>query len=72
MIIQITFSIIRVLELRENSLTSLPRSMERLTSLTRIDLSQNQFTEVSGGQEDLEGGKNVSHKDMELFGTRFF
>lgn len=36
----------RVLELRENSLTSLPRSMERLVSLTRIDLSQNQFTEV--------------------------
>ena len=38
---------LRILELRENSLNSLPKSMERLASLTRLDLSQNQFTEVN-------------------------
>ena len=37
---------LKILELRENSLNSLPKSMERLVNLIRIDLSMNQFTEV--------------------------
>lgn len=41
---------LRILELRENTLLTLPKSIARLTALQRIDMGQNEFTElVSAG-----------------------
>lgn len=37
---------LRILELRENALITLPKSMNRLESLTRLDIGQNEFTEL--------------------------
>lgn len=37
---------LRIVELRSNNLISLPKSMQRLTSLQRLDIGGNEFTKM--------------------------
>lgn len=39
---------LRILELRENQLNTLPKSIARLTALQRLDIGQNDFSELVG------------------------
>ncbi|KAJ7419642.1 leucine rich repeat containing 7 [Willisornis vidua] len=41
---------LRILELRENHLKTLPKSMHKLTQLERLDLGNNEFSELSIGK----------------------
>uniref|UniRef100_A0A672LR23 PDZ domain-containing protein n=1 Tax=Sinocyclocheilus grahami TaxID=75366 RepID=A0A672LR23_SINGR len=46
---------LQILELRENQLKMLPKSMHKLTQLERLDLGSNEFTEVPEVLEQLTG-----------------
>nr|XP_045249728.1 erbin isoform X2 [Macaca fascicularis] len=48
---------LQILELRENQLKMLPKTMNRLTQLERLDLGSNEFTEVPEVLEQLSGLK---------------
>uniref|UniRef100_A0A8C7A5K2 Erbb2 interacting protein n=1 Tax=Nothoprocta perdicaria TaxID=30464 RepID=A0A8C7A5K2_NOTPE len=48
---------LQILELRENQLKLLPKTMSRLTQLERLDLGSNEFTEVPEVLEQLSGLK---------------
>ncbi|KFO07027.1 Protein LAP2, partial [Balearica regulorum gibbericeps] len=48
---------LQILELRENQLKILPKTMSRLTQLERLDLGSNEFTEVPEVLEQLSGLK---------------
>jgi erbb2-interacting protein len=38
--------LLKILELRENHLKTLPKSFSRLTELERLDVGHNEFTEL--------------------------
>uniref|UniRef100_A0A673CM34 Erbb2 interacting protein n=1 Tax=Sphaeramia orbicularis TaxID=375764 RepID=A0A673CM34_9TELE len=50
---------LQILELRENQLKMLPKSMQKLTQLERLDLGSNEFTEVPEVLEQLTGIKEL-------------
>uniref|UniRef100_A0A8C7LCN8 Erbb2 interacting protein n=1 Tax=Oncorhynchus kisutch TaxID=8019 RepID=A0A8C7LCN8_ONCKI len=50
---------LQILELRENQLKMLPKSMHKLTQLERLDLGSNEFTEVPEVLEQLTGIKEL-------------
>ena len=53
MIVHFRLSKLKILESRENHLKTLPKSMSRLTCLERLDIGNNEFTELVRAVKDV-------------------